>query len=85
MTAKMRFHDLVTLVTSDLSIVNGNVICWNHTPFCGIAPNPGAKLVQLSMSSDFCDINPHKRNKKPWCFRNIHYRKKYSSYPQKNW
>ena len=40
----MRFH---ALVPSDLSVVNGNMICGGHTPFCGIAPKPGAECVLI--------------------------------------
>ena len=40
----MRFH---ALVPSDLSVVNGNMICRGHTPLCGIAPKPGAERVLI--------------------------------------
>ena len=40
----MRFH---ALVSSDLSVVNGNVICRGQTPLCGIAPKPGAESVLI--------------------------------------
>ena len=41
----MRFH---ALVSSDLSVVNGNMICRGHTPLCGIAPKPGAECVLIN-------------------------------------
>ena len=40
----MRFN---ALVPSDLSVVNGNVICGGHTPLCGIAPKPGTECVLI--------------------------------------
>ena len=40
----MRFN---AFVPSDLSVVNGNMICRGHTPLCGIAPKPGAERVLI--------------------------------------